>query len=440
MKKLWSYWIGLCVFLFATGAALAVTPTGASSSTNNFLNVIGHGQVTHDLTANMAGMAALEAGPRNYRAAATLGWAINTDNRIKLTGEYLRQDIDYTFFSGVTRQWVQQLAVGLDYQYAFNDRFQDYFTLKGFYSHAPSVNLSTVYGAYTAPAGNLTTFADLRRIAGSNAGGISPGITTHLWQGGEATLAANWDDVVYDKIYAPKKTAQGFGGTLSVTQMLQIYNQTFQIGASASDRAPFNNYTAEVDWIKPYPTSKLTVGIFGGYVQGKATLPNTSIVGINLAFAMDAPPAPRVEAAYKDAPPPRVQQPSLASWVSDPAVYMPQVLAIPDESVLIPNPDPNTCGFAPPTFIGPIPNQTTRAGPLTFNSPTQFTGSNLTYTVTSSSTGGVGLPQPTVTINSTTGVVTWTHGAAEWITTMTITATNPCGATVSSNAFTATYP
>ena len=422
MKKLWSYWSGFLVFFLATSTAFAVTPTGASSSTSNFLGVIAHGQVTHDLGYNTAGMAAIELGARNYRASATVGWAINPANRIKITGEYLRQDIDYSFFSGVTRQWVQQGAVGVGYQYALNDRFQNYFNLNGYYSHAPSVGLSTVTGTYTPASGLLTAFSDARRIAGSNAGGISPGITTHLWQGNESTLAVNWDDVVYNNTLGPKKTAQGFGGTVHITQAIQIQDQAFQIGASAADRAPFDNYTAEVDWIKPYPTSKLTIGIFAGYVAGKQTLPNTSIGGVNVAYAMDTPASPsRVG-------PQGVQQQSFTSWVSEPAIYMPQVLAIPDEGVT------TSCAFATPTFAGPIVGQSSAPfSTQTYNSPTQFTGSNLTYTVSSTLVGA----SSTVTINSTTGVVTVT--GLRSTTSITITATNPCGASVSSNTFNAVF-
>lgn len=413
----------ISTLLFATTPALAVTPTGANSNPDNFLGGIFHGQVTHDVTDNTAFMGAIEAGPDNYRASGTLGWNINPLNRIKFTGEYLTQDIDYTFFSGVTRQWVAQGAAGVDYQRALGGKFENYFNLAAFYSHAPSVGLSTVTGTFTPVGGALSTFVDIRRIAGSNAGGVSPGITTHLWEGSETTLSVNWDDVVYANTLGPQQTAEGFGGKLAITQRFLIRSQTFQVGATAADRAPFNNYTAEVDWIKPNSPSMLTVGLFGGYVEGKVSLPSTSIVGVNVSFAMDALPKPNITT------PQGIEPDSFTSWMSEPAVYMPQVLAIADQRDV----NKNICTAATPTFAGPIPNQLGR-GTITFNSPTHFTGDNLVYTLTHTNTPGSG-SRPTITINPGTGVVTWKSNGHSWSTTMTITATNPCGVAVSSNTF-----
>ena len=427
MNKKMKHSLGLLVFFITTGAAHAIaTAPGVSTNNNNFLGGIVRGQVTKDFHYNTAATVGLEAGPRDYRATGTFGWQADPRQRVKFTGEYLTQDIDYNFYSGVSRQWVQQGAVGLAYQYALNDKFENYLSLSGFYSHAPSKNLSTKTGSFTTSSSTLTNWADMRRIAGSNAGGLSPSITTHLWEGSEATVGINWDDVVYDNRNQPQKKAQGFGASASVSQLLLVRGENFKASASAAARAPFDHYQAEVDWIKPYPTSSLLVGVFGGYVIGKFTLPNTSIVGLNVAYTMDTP-------APHNAPAQQANAQTFLSWMGEAAVRMPQVLAIVDENVT----QTSACQFAAPTFAGPIADQVGGAPgeTFTFNSPTQFTGSNLTYSVSFTATPGALLN--TVTINPTTGVLTITGSRVT--DTVTITATNPCGATVTSNTFHAAF-
>ncbi|MHB1947167.1 MAG: hypothetical protein ACYCQI_03530 [Gammaproteobacteria bacterium] len=424
MKKSWSFRLGLLAFLFSTGAAHAIaTAPGISKNHNNYLGEVLRGQITKDFPYHTAATVGFEAGYRNYRATGTFGWEPVPCQRVKITGEYLTQNIDYNFYSGVSRQWVQQGAVGVDYQYALNDCFQDYLSLSGWYSHAPSVDLSTRSGSFVNSVGGIIHWTDLRRIAGSNAGGLSPAITTHLWQGNEATLALNWDDVVYDNIYQPKKRAEGFGGTASMSQLFQLGCQNFKVGASAALRTPFNYFEGEVDWIKPFPTSSLLVGVFGGYTHGKFSLPSTGIAGVNVSYAIDTPTAP-----VRSVPPTQ----TFLAWMGKPAVRMPQVLAIVDESV---TQVPQCRTEAAPVFTGTIVNQD---GPSdvaqTFNSPSQFSGTDLTYTVTSTKTGG---GTSTVTINSTTGAVTVT--GLRSTTHITITATDPCGHSVSSNTFNAVF-
>lgn len=419
MKKIFRYWYGLLCFFVLTGNCFAIsTAPGVNTHNNNFLGGILHGQITKDYTDypyHTALSGGIDAGYRDFRASGTVGWEATANQRVKVTGEYLTQNIDYNFYSGVTRRWVQQAAAGLEYQYAFNDRCQNFLSLSGWYSHAPSISLGTRNGTFINSSGQLVAWTDVRRIAGSDAGGVSPGITTHLWLGNEASLALNWDDVVYDNALQPQKKAQGFGGTAKMSQLFHIGVQDFKIGASVAARTPFNYYEANLDWIKPFANSNLVLGLFGNYTQGKFSLPNTSLVGVNVAYAIDTP-APRAQAQTTQ---------TFLEWTSIPAVKMPQVLAIADEQVR------KVPGCIPPTFNGTIADQIAVAGSiLTFNSPSQFSGANLTYSETHVNTAGA---TPTISINPTTGVLTATAGSGS-VNSVTITATNACGS-VSSNTF-----
>ncbi len=100
MSKFVNYWPTFFIFLLTSANT-------AFADSNNFLTGIAHNQVSADLSPNIAGMAATEVGPRNYRVSGTLGFALNPCNRIKATGEWLWQDIDYSFITGTSREWVQ---------------------------------------------------------------------------------------------------------------------------------------------------------------------------------------------------------------------------------------------------------------------------------------------------------------------------------------------
>jgi hypothetical protein len=134
------------IFLISFSALAETLPAipGISNDTQNFLGPIAKGQITRLLAEDVAGALEGEAGPRDYRVNATLGWQLAGNQRLKFTGEYLRQDIDYAFSTGTVRQWVQQGALGLDYVYSLTSNFSNYIDVGGYYSHAPSVSLYNI--------------------------------------------------------------------------------------------------------------------------------------------------------------------------------------------------------------------------------------------------------------------------------------------------------
>lgn len=109
----------LLFFLLTSVGAFAETPFPLEDTQSNqsFLGGIAKGLWTKSFTNQAAGSLGVEAGSRNYRVDATLGLNLTGTQRLKVTSEYLSQAIDYCFLVGTTRQWVQQAAFGLDYQY-----------------------------------------------------------------------------------------------------------------------------------------------------------------------------------------------------------------------------------------------------------------------------------------------------------------------------------
>lgn len=395
MNKL-LYFLCLFILLFVSRTIFA---------DNNFLNGIVRTQLSTDFHDNMAAAGAIEVGPRNYRASGTFGLAMNPANRIKLTGEWLWQDIDYNFIVGTSREWVQQAAVGIDYQLALYTQRLSTFDFSAYYSHAPSKDLISI-DFLDIPSGSF--FSDVRRIAGSDAGGVSPSVAFPLWRGAEASLALNWDSVSYDNELSSDEDVNGFGGTLGLTQTFFMFNEEFTLNASAAIRAPFNFYTLGLDWVHPLPTSQLWLGMFANAVQGKEDLPDTGLFGFNIAYAIDTP-SPQAK------PDRAVKADSLLAWVNKPAVYMPQVLAIAEESV-------NTCiPGSEPAFRGMMQNLDI-TNDLPFDISHRFTGNKpLHFTITGNGS---------VQIDATTGVIT--GGPA---TDVVVTATGPCGPAVSTNSF-----
>lgn len=382
--------------------------------------------INEDTAFSVAG----EAAPKNLRVGGTLGWLLTPQQRIKISAEYLWQDITYAFFSGNTNQWVNQGALGAAYQYDFDYMFNPQFDLSAYASHAPSKSLSTILQSINNPDGTISSYVVDRRIAGSNAAGIAPGITITPWTGGRLSALLNYDSVHYDRKYQADDNAVGFGGTLGFNQVLTRH---MGLGLGAEVRQPFNNYTASVTWSTLPDCGSWVVGLYGNYLSGKESLPDTWNVGLSANYLFDNQPVVsthHMRDLKGEVPAPATRN-NLTSWTADPAVYMPQVLAVPDQRIT------NVCdALTPIALLSPIPNfTTTDFDEHVFNSPTHFSGSNLTYSFSGSvvfSAPVNPLPAEAVfVIDPQTGAITLPANTVISDTqySLTITASNGCTST-----------
>ena len=401
----------------------------ASSQPTTFLGPTlkaGYTSTINDYTAySLLG----EAGVKNFRANGTLGWKLEQNQYFKVSAEYLWQDIDYHFFTGSTSQWVTQGAVGAGYLYEFlGYAYEPHFDLTAYYSHAPDKSVGTKNGFITPVGGGTpVAFSDNRHIAGSNGAGIMPAVSVAPWQGARAGLGLNYDNVRYTKHFPPSEDATGLGGTFTFNQ---VVTQDVSFGLAAAVRQPFNNYYAVVNFANVPYMGRWVLDVDGAYTAGKNTLPNTWNIGLSGHYSLDnrVAPAPVYkdmgykDKIYKDMQP---VKDDLLEYTADPAVYMPQVLAIPDEEVTH-----AACTDVPVLTgvpIAPIPLVGTGSSATT-NAAVAFTGSGLTFSV---STTGLS-PGQTVTINPVTGVITaaYSSGTASGTAIATVTATNACGRAV----------
>ncbi len=381
----------------------------ADSKRNNFLGGVFQGQYSTPDNSNIIGTAVAEVGPRNYRASATGAIKLNENHGIKLTAEYLRQNIDYTFALGNTREWVQQTAVGAAYAFFPTDSWVRQYEASTYYSYAPSKDLSSI--------SNGLQIND-RRIAGSNAFGMKLGLVFKPWSTMHTKVSANYDNVVYDMRWGAGVSAKGLGGELDIHQTL--FADVSLIG-NASVRQPFNSYKLGVE--KHLGKSNLAVGVEGVLVRGRYGLPNTQNVFVTLKY-----PSAKTELAHKFGN-------DFAQWAKRPAVYLPQVLAIADQRMR--QEKSSSCGSIPPVFNGPVVDQRFPwdSGNIVVSTGSFFTGTNLTYSANISSISG---PLSKMRIDSTTGDVIYNGDYPDPdndVYQVIVTATDSCGNTAVSNQF-----
>ena len=339
---------------------------GKSDSRDNFLGGAFSGRFSSIFGNRWGAGLGVEAGPRNYRASGTIGTALNCCHHqlLKLTGEYLWQKIDYGFQTGNVKHWVDQIAVGLAYEFVPIIPHIASVEFAGYYSHAPNHHLSSVIRQSTVNNIPVTTTNE-RRIAGSDAGGGSATLHLNLWKGDHIGLALNYDNVDYHTRFSHHEHPHGFGGTGTI---MQYFGRHFRADFSGAYRQPFDSYRVGADWVHPGLSNEITVGVFGSYVDGKHRLPDTSLVGVNLTYTLGGTP--------KTAPGGNPHTPiNLRSWINKPAVYMPQVLTIADERTT-----EATKSLCEPLIIkAVIPDNLDVTGPVTIQLGNFFQGTGLTY-------------------------------------------------------------
>jgi Putative Ig domain len=387
---------------------LSITSISANDSKDTFFPVARVVLTPVFLSEDAAFSFLAEGGPRSYRFNGTLGYIACEQHRFKVGGEYLGQKLHYKFNTGKEHHWMHQWAVGGKYQYLFAEGCCDWvksFDLSGYYAKAKSkdLNVDTDDG-----------ISEFRRIAGARSWGIEAGASIDTcWNNGSILVAIDYDDIEYKRQFQSHKRVSGVGGTIGLHQPLWcdvVFDFEYQY------KRAYDYIEASLDWRSNLECGDLDIGVFANHVFGKERLPSSTTVGIELGFSFG------VDNLFGDCCDPCAQDccvmdcNDLAAWVSSPAVYMPQVLAIVDEAECTP----------PLLLVSAIPDQDflTIGAPISIDLNQFFStpkGSTITYTVT-------GLPAG-VAINShgiITGLVTANNIGSFLI---SVSATDGCGST-----------
>jgi hypothetical protein len=332
---------------FLVGSVCATVPNANHPTT--FLGPTLRAGFANDINDMSAFSVTAEFGDKNERLSGAVGWLIMSNQRFKISADYLRQDITNAFFDGNTDQWIQQGTVSAEYGYDFLDcGYHPSLSINGFLSRAPTKNLRVDSSRFVNSSGLLQKFTDAKRLAGSNAGGLSPGATMTPWQGARLGADINYDIVRYDTKYGKSHDATGFGGTVRVNQAIAA---NVDLDLLAAVRQPFNNYQAGLYWRNLSYCGSWTLGLNYEYSLGKNTLPSTYNVSFNVDYSIDQPGSnyrlhtdgidnfmnttDQIELNGVSSISQQAEKHDFLAWTSKEAEYLPQVLTVPEEKVTL---------------------------------------------------------------------------------------------------------
>jgi hypothetical protein len=264
-----------------------------------------------------------ELGKKNIRLDGTAGWQTGDYQRFKVTAEYLTQRLTYTYFSGNTEPWTSQGALGLDYGLELVDvYFNPVIGFNAYIAHSPSQQLTPYPGVFVTGSGVSIPIQDVRRIAGTSMSGASPGVTFRFWDTGTVGVDLNYDSVRYDTDYVASQDTRGLGGTFRFSQAI---TDDAQIALLATVRQQYDNYSARFS-LANLPYLDMWVFAFNAaYTIGKQTAPNSYNLGLGADYFLERNPSTSTSQ--------RQAAENFLSWAMKPAVYVPQVMGIPDEKV-----------------------------------------------------------------------------------------------------------
>lgn len=405
----------LFLFLF-TAQTLAAQCDHTTSRTQNSLSPDFILRLNpRKLSENSAFSLMGEAGKRNFRASGTFGFIFGNDHRFKITTEWLKQKLAYNFSTGRINQWFDQFAAGAVYGHRFYcNRYLAGIEASGFGSYVKSKDLNQVVCVDRIVS---------RHLAGSSAFGFSAGLVFTPTHRMKVKLSGNYDVVIYHRKFGLNRHVNGFGGSFDFFHQLP---KNFGLNVIGEFRRPFNYLKATLLYCPP-GNQGLSVGVFASHFNGRSKLPSSSVIGLEASYTfgeyclMATPESYQGLDVFYYACRNEIN-PELKCWVARPAVYMPQVLAIPEEVA---------CEFV---TSSPIPNAViTAAGVFVINAAPFFTspnGSPLTFSAT-------GLPAG-ATINPSTGLISGLNPQDGNTYTIIVTASNTCSST--SQAFTIRFP
>lgn len=355
-----------------------------------------------------------ELGYKNFRGSGTYGVYFTPHQRFKVSGEWLTQDLKYHFLSGQHHKWVSQYAIGAEYQYLFCNRVFQSIEAGSAYVHAFDYKLSK---KQIAPSTLLS-----RRIAGSDGALSFLGTTLKLWKCATLAASADYDWVQYHRIHESNKLANGFGGSVNFVQQ---FARDFSLSLLAEFREPYNSYRGVINWNRLFSRWGINLGIFGNITDGKKGVPDIKTIGAQLGLSFGGKGNKCLPCSEKQKNGCHSRSYCDASaWASTPAVYVPVVLSIADQALVV------TC--SPPTSTT-IPDAGQFPESFFYYDVSVFFSSTLPLTYSQ-----VGLPPGDVVdplvLDPVTGVIsgtTSTFGVYD----VTITATSSCGSTSQSFLF-----
>lgn len=260
----------------------------------------------------------VSAGLNEYRGNGTLGFNITPKQQIKITYEYLTQNLPFDYTSGTINQWVSQNAYGAAYRYLVsNNSILQAVELSGSYTQANSKDLSEVW-MYDG-SGNVDQIVERRIAGGQKKDGLVSAILTPF----KRTLikiGAGYSSSSFDTQWVDNQANSTIAYDVEASQLI---TPKTMVSASVNNDSTNSAQTVKISQILP---GHLEGNISGQYnvshVDGIASNANVS-AGISY-------PAPKTYSNMFSSS----NIGDLKSWVEQPVIYNNRVLAIADEKVL----------------------------------------------------------------------------------------------------------
>src|ERR1700728_4124531 len=150
------------------------------------------------------------------------------------------------------------------------------------------------------------------------------------WCNSTLFVGASYDAVRYKRFEQGSKRESGVGAIVDFTQTL-FCNYTANVRYEY--KQIYNFIEGSINWNKSFAYGDLGIGVFGNHVWGKRELPSSSTAGIELSFTFGICECHLIPVGNFGGCDPCCPEPCLLrDWVAVPAVCMPQVLAIADNT------------------------------------------------------------------------------------------------------------
>jgi hypothetical protein len=282
-----------------------------------------NGHWTNYLTPSNAFGFELDFGPNEFRLGGTWAHALSQQQRFKITAEHLAQRPDYEFYRQDDTQWQGQNAFGLAYQYLLDREYVKAFNISTYIADAENENFSTVTFVQ-----NQQIFNDIRHSSGANSYGGMVGLTLQFWPTGIVDVAANYDNVRYNPYYVSGPNTKGLGATVGFAQLI---TDRIEFSGSASDLQPYNQFQAKLACLAyTKPGRHLEVAALASRVEGDIPVGADNRLGLSLAYSWGGDPE---RPAFVYSLPVTDNAYDLTRWTTEPAVHLPEVLAVKDELI-----------------------------------------------------------------------------------------------------------
>lgn len=264
-----------------------------------------------------------EGGGNHVRLGVTFGAIPSPHHRYKFSGEYLMQKTQFHFHTGRGERWVEQGAIGGTYQYIGDcEGFFQGLQLNAVYSDSFNTHVKT-------SECHKNRQKHPRRISGGSYVRGDIGAILHPWTDSLLILSGGFSHMDYHHRIESKRNE---GGPSIRVEFAQALSDNWAFSFEGEFQKPFNVIEGEFLYSRCCEVGHFTLGVFALHSWGKGTgLHSVTSAGVEFGWSFGIDGLQKCTecdpCALKPIPSCSEMQ-DLIAWVSAPAVYMPQVIAI----------------------------------------------------------------------------------------------------------------